>query len=46
MPGKTENRIKIGIIGASGLTAGILLKLLANHKYADVVCWYQIVNLI
>ena len=30
-------KIKVGLIGASGLTAGALLKLLLNHKYADIV---------
>ena len=32
-----DKKIKIGIIGASGLTGGILLKLLANHKYANII---------
>ncbi len=32
-----DKKIKIGIVGASGMTGGILLKLLLNHKYADIV---------
>jgi len=32
-----ENKVKIGIIGAAGYTAGELLRILAAHPYAQVV---------
>ncbi|MBR4755980.1 MAG: N-acetyl-gamma-glutamyl-phosphate reductase [Bacteroidales bacterium] len=32
-----ENKIKVGIIGAAGYTAGELLRILVNHPYAEVV---------
>lgn len=32
-----DKKIKIGIIGVSGITGGMLLKLLLNHRYADIV---------
>ena len=32
-----DKKIKVGIIGSSGITGGTLLKLLLNHKYADIV---------
>ncbi|HAV43206.1 TPA: N-acetyl-gamma-glutamyl-phosphate reductase [bacterium] len=34
---KTEEKIRVGIIGAASLTSGVLLKLLANHRYATIV---------
>jgi N-acetyl-gamma-glutamyl-phosphate reductase len=32
----TENRIRVGILGASGYTGGELLRLLARHPHVDV----------
>ncbi len=32
-----NKKIRVGIIGASGITGGALIKLLLNHKYVDIV---------
>lgn len=32
-----KDRIKVGIIGAAGYTAGELIRILKNHPYADIV---------
>ncbi|MEW6608275.1 MAG: N-acetyl-gamma-glutamyl-phosphate reductase [bacterium] len=33
---KNKEKIRIGIIGAASISSGVLLKLLANHKYATI----------
>jgi N-acetyl-gamma-glutamyl-phosphate reductase len=33
---KIKEKIRVGIIGAASLSSGVLLKLLANHKYANI----------
>jgi N-acetyl-gamma-glutamyl-phosphate reductase len=39
-----RNRLKIGIVGGAGYTAGELLRILINHPYADVEFVYSTSN--
>jgi N-acetyl-gamma-glutamyl-phosphate reductase len=39
-----QNKLKIGIIGGTGYTAGELLRILINHPYADVEFVYSTSN--
>ena len=40
----TKNKIKVGIVGASGYTGGELLRLLVNHEGVEIVFAYSKTN--
>ena len=40
----TKNKIKVGIVGASGYTGGELLRLLVHHKSVEIVFAYSTTN--
>ncbi|MDG1031400.1 MAG: N-acetyl-gamma-glutamyl-phosphate reductase [Flavobacteriaceae bacterium] len=40
----TKNKIKVGIVGASGYTGGELLRLLVNHEGVEIVFAYSTTN--
>jgi N-acetyl-gamma-glutamyl-phosphate reductase len=42
--GRMRNKLKIGITGGTGYTAGELLRILINHPYADVEFVYSVSN--
>lgn len=40
----TKNKIKVGIVGASGYTGGELLRLLVHHDGVEIVFAYSTTN--